>query len=76
MPEAARRAGVSRSSIKRSLENEGFTLVQINERAFAVEEADLAAYIEKRGRNPGAGRPPGAKNKMPRDRGAGPDAAS
>ncbi len=57
MPEAAQRAGMTRSSIKRGLVNVGVPVVQINQKAFAVEETDLAAFIEKRGHSPGPGRP-------------------
>ncbi len=63
MPEAARRAGVSRNSIKRALDNAGIPLVEINGKAFAVEDSDLATFIAARGVSPGRGRPAGAKNK-------------
>ena len=42
-------------------------LVRINAKALAVEEADLTAFIERRGESPGAGRPRGAKKKGPGD---------
>ena len=69
MPEAARRSGVSPTSIRRALANAGVPLVEINAKAKAVEEADLAAFIAKRAENgyAGFGRPRGAKNKQARD---------
>lgn len=49
MPEAGRRAGVSSASILRSLRNAGVTVVTINSRAYAVDEAEFAAFLEERG---------------------------
>ena len=67
MPEAARRAGVSPTSIRRALMNAGVALVEINAKAKAVEETDLQAFMESRAKigYPGGhrGRPRGAKNK-------------
>lgn len=77
MPEAAKRANVSPTSIRRALANAGVPLVEINAKAKAVEESDLQAFMERRASSgyAGTGRPPGAKNKTPRKKGAGPDAA-
>ena len=66
MPEAGRRLGVSGRSAKRALKDAGILLHAINERALAVDESDLEAFILQRaetGYN-GRGRPPGSKNKL------------
>ena len=69
MPEAARRAGASRSSIKRTLENGGVPIVQINGKAHAVEEGDLAVFLASRPEGYRKGRPAGSKNKPAADAG-------
>ena len=68
MPEAGRRLGVSSKSAKRALKDAGITLHAINERALAVEESDLDAFVMQRTNAgyAGRGRPPGSKNK-PKD---------
>jgi len=48
MPEAGTRLGVSGDSAKRALTNAGVPLVRINQKAWAVEEADLQAFIAAR----------------------------
>ncbi len=54
MPEAARRAGYTRGgSVQRALEKAGVKLVKINEKAFAVEESDLEAFLLNRSTKPG-----------------------
>lgn len=59
--------GVSFRSAKRALKNANVPLVAINERALAVEETDLDAFLATRPDGyTGRGRPPGAKNK-PKD---------
>lgn len=63
MPEAARRIGASRSSIKRTLDNAGVPLIAINGKAFAVDEGDLAGFLSARPANYKLGRPRGSKNK-------------
>ena len=63
MPEAGRRAGMTPDGVRRSLMNAGVNLIRINAKAIAVDEADLAAFVEKRGESPGRGRPQGAKNR-------------
>ena len=63
MREAARRMGVKPNSARIALLNAGVLLVTISARSFAVDEADLASFIERRGISPGRGRPKGAKNK-------------
>ena len=65
MPEAGRRLGVSSRSAKRALRDAGVTLHAINERALAVEEADLETFVAQRLETGygGRGRPPGSKNK-------------
>jgi hypothetical protein len=63
MPEAAKRAGVARSSILRALEAAGVPIHKINEKAFAVDDADLAKFVEARGGTLRPGRPKGSKNK-------------
>ena len=63
MPEAGRRAGMTPSGIRVALMNAGIALTRINEKAIAVDEADLAAFVARRGESPGRGRPQGAKNK-------------
>jgi hypothetical protein len=63
MPEAGRRAGMTSDGIRRALMNAGASLIRINEKAIAVDERDLAAFVEKRGESPGRGRPLGAKNR-------------
>jgi hypothetical protein len=66
MPEAARRANVSATSIRRSLANAGISLVEINAKAKAVDESDLEVFLETRKHvgYTGTGRPRGAKNKI------------
>ena len=62
MSEAARRMGLSNAtSARRSLQNAGVRLEAIHARAFAVEESDLEAYIQKRAAMGGftPGRPEG-----------------
>ena len=49
--------------IRRALMGARVSLTRINEKAIAVDEADLAAFVAKRGESPGRGRPQGAKNK-------------
>jgi hypothetical protein len=62
MAEAAKRAKVSGAkAIRTALQNAGIPLVTISQRAFAVEEADLEAYIASRGGTLKPGRP--RKNK-------------
>jgi hypothetical protein len=56
MAEAARRAGTTVDGIRNGLRNAHFPLVEISARALAVEEANLEAYIQQRGINPGPGR--------------------
>ena len=63
MPEAGRRAGMTADGVRRSLMNAGISLTRINEKAIAVDEAELAAFVKNRGESPGRGRPLGAKNK-------------
>ena len=63
MPEAAKRAGMTPSGIRVALMNAGVSLTRINAKAIAVDETDLAAFVESRGESPGRGRPQGAKNK-------------
>lgn len=63
MPEAARRAGMTSDGIRRALMNAGVNLTRINAKAIAVDEADLAAFVSRRGERPGRGRPLGAKNR-------------
>ena len=65
MPEAAARAGMARNTVKRALETAGVTLHRINRRAFAVDEADLDAFLAARAARGylGRGRPRGAKNR-------------
>lgn len=48
MPEAARRLGVHPDAAKRTLVNAGVALVQINAKAYAVEEAAVARLIAER----------------------------
>ncbi len=64
MPEAARRAGMTPDGLRRSLMNAGVSLTRINAKAIAVEEVELAAFVERRGKSPGRGRPQGAKNRL------------
>lgn len=70
MPEAARRAGVTPTSIKRALANASVPLIRINAKAIAVEDSDLEAFMACRQRQGylGKGRPRGAKNK-PKEQG-------
>lgn len=63
MTEAGKRAGMTRPGIRRALQAANVPLVEIHPKAYAVEEKDLAAFIAVRGKKPGPGRPPGAKNK-------------
>ena len=65
MPEAARRAGVTPTSIRRALANADVPLTQINAKAIAVEASDLDAFMARRQSEgyAGKGRPRGAKNK-------------
>jgi hypothetical protein len=57
MPEAARRLGVARTSAIRALTNAGVPLVRINQKALAVEETDLEAFVAGRAAYGGRGRP-------------------
>ena len=59
MPEAGRRAGMTRDGVRRALMNAGVSLTRIDAEAIAVDEADLVAFVEKRGESPGRGRPLG-----------------
>lgn len=49
--------------IRRALMNAGVGLTRINAKAIAVDEAELAAFVARRGESPGRGRPLGAKNR-------------
>jgi hypothetical protein len=67
MAEAARRAGVQGADvIRKSLRNAGVPLVAISQRAFAVEEANLEAYLASRGGELKTGRPR-KKSQLPDD---------
>lgn len=57
MSEAGKRAGYTAAAIRRLLQSEGVTLVPITARAFAVEESELEAFVDRKGTNPGPGRP-------------------
>lgn len=58
MPDAAKRLGLSNGdSARRALRNAGIPLVQINQKAFAVDEDALAAFVQKRAEYRGMGRP-------------------
>ena len=57
IPEAGRRLGVSTDSARRALLNAGVELVQINDRALAVEETDLEEFAKTRESYGGRGRP-------------------
>ena len=57
MGEAGKRLGVTSNSARRALQNAGIPLTVISTRSYAVEEADLQILIDKRGTNPGPGRP-------------------
>ena len=61
MSEAGKRTGYSAAALRRLLQSDGVPLVPITARAFAIEEADLEAFIARRGTNPGPGRPRGSK---------------
>lgn len=65
MPEAARRMGVSTLSARRALLNAGVPLIKINERAYAIKEEDLTAFIAARQAvgYSGRGRPRGASSQ-------------
>ncbi len=55
---------MTRPGVRRALQGAGVAFVEINPKAFAVEEADLEAFLAKRPEGyTGRGRPPGAKNK-------------
>jgi hypothetical protein len=62
MPAAGEKMGISGDSAKRALARAGVPLVQINSRAYAVEERDLKRFIEQReaAGYSGRGRPPGS----------------
>lgn len=62
MSEAARRAGVTTDGIRRALQNAGVPLVEVTARAYAVEETDLQAFLDSRGKLT-PGRPRKVKSK-------------
>lgn len=66
IPTAAKMMGVSADSARRSLQRGGVPLIKINERALAVEERHLRAFIESRCDYPGRGRPVGSKATTPK----------
>jgi hypothetical protein len=69
MSEAAKRAGLSGPGpMRTSLQNAGVPLVVISANSFAVEEADLEAYIASRG---GALKPGRPRNRKKSEGGAG-----
>lgn len=59
MAEAGKRLGVATSSALRALSNAGVKIVQLSEKAYAVEESDLNDFIAARQANgyKGRGRP-------------------
>lgn len=67
MPDAGKELGISPTNAKRTLESAGIALVQINGKAWAVEEKDLQAFksvFRKRMKGySGRGRPKEPKNE-------------
>jgi hypothetical protein len=68
IPEAALRMGITHGGARAALKNAAVTLVKINERALAVEEAEVQKYIEERGGVVRVGRPRKTKQDFEKPR--------